>query len=195
MLTVTDEADTYDLVSINDARLAAGASPSLQDWVTRASDVISRHCNRVFRLETVSEQFRLDKMQPELLLARYPNVIITSIVEGSITLDPADYEVDPDTGVVIRLTNDRPCHWSRCKITVVYSAGYEEFEDVPPALQRACLELVKAYFDADDRDPRLRSDTVEGLGTTTYYNAGDIEHLSPEVHGLLNQFKKFKVGG
>jgi hypothetical protein len=29
----------------------------------------------------------------------------------------------------------------------------------------------------------------------TYYNAGDVGHLSLEVRGLLNQSKNFRVGG
>src|SRR4051812_28342035 len=133
MLTVTDEADTFDLVSIADARAAVGVGLSgtdLQSFITRASDVIARHCSRVFRLETVSEQFRLDKMQLDLILARYPVIAVTSITEGSVTLAPTDYEVDLDKGIVSRLINDRQCHWSRCKITVVYSAGYDDLTDV-----------------------------------------------------------------
>src|SRR4051812_41307523 len=93
------------------------------------SDLALLAAARVFAKETVSEQFRLDRMQTELVLALYPVVQIVSIVEGADTLEPSDYEVDLAKGIVTRLINDRVCHWTRCKITVVYSAGYNELAD------------------------------------------------------------------
>jgi hypothetical protein len=200
MLTVTVEADSFDLVSIDAARVAVGGTVSvLQDLVTRASDVIARHCGRVFRLETVSEQFRLDRMQQDLVLTRYPVIADplspVSIVEGTNTLiEGTDFEIDYTKGTVTRLHNDRICHWSRCKTIVVYSAGYDQLADVPPALQRACLELVAIYYNSSDRDPLLRSEIVTGLGEKSYFQAPEIDLLSPEVRGLLNQFKRFRVG-
>jgi hypothetical protein len=168
-----------------------------QSSITWASDAIARHCGRVFRLETVTEQFRLDKMQTDLVLTRYPVTAIASITEGDLTLsETTDYEVDLTKGILTRLYNDRVCFWSRRKVTVGYSAGYEDLTDVPPALQRVCLELVSTYYNADpDRDPLLRSDVVDGLGGKTYYQAQETDLLSPEVRGLLNQFKRFRVGG
>jgi hypothetical protein len=136
MLTATDEAaESFDLASVEGAGATVG------------NGAIAT----TFRIETVSEQFRLDRMQTELMLALYPVVQIVSIVEGADTLAPSDYEVDLAKGLITRLINDRVCHWTRCKITVVYSAGYDELADVPPALQRAFLELVRAHFDADDQ--------------------------------------------
>lgn len=87
------------------------------------------------RLETVSEQFRLDQMQLDLTLARYPVIAVSSITEGGVTLAPTDYEVDLARGIVSRLINDRHCHWSRCKITVVVvyrAVGWWDAAQQPP---------------------------------------------------------------
>jgi len=134
-------------------------------------------------------------MQTDLVLTRYPVAAITSIIDDTITLAPTDYEADLTKGIITRLYNDCVCFWSRRKTTVIYSVGYNALTDIPPTLQRACLELVTAYYNATDRDPLLRSDVVDGLGSKTYYQATEVDLLSPEVRGLLNQFKRFRVGG
>lgn len=46
----------------------------------------------------------------------------------------------------------------------------------------------RVYSNAVDRDPLLRPDIAKGRGTKSYCSA-DIKKLSPEVRGLLNQFR------
>jgi hypothetical protein len=70
---------------------------------------------------------------------------------------------------------------------------HEELQDVPPALQKACLELVASYYRSSDRDPLLRSETVEGIGSRDFYQGAEIDVMSPEVRGLLNHFRRFTV--
>jgi hypothetical protein len=79
------------------------------------------------------------------------------------------------------------------KIVVTYSAGYEQFADVPPALQQACLQLVSSYNQTLDRDPLLRATTADGLGSKEYYSAASFDVISPEVRGLLNQFRRLVI--
>ncbi|MBI4367274.1 MAG: phage head-tail connector protein [Deltaproteobacteria bacterium] len=196
MITVTTAATNSKLVDVAVARTMLGIDGSGEDvalngYIDRASDVIARHCNRVFGLEIVSEQFRLDRLQEELILNRYPVVGAPTVVEDGTTLTVStDYEVDKAKGWITRLYNDRPCWWPIAKVTVAYSAGYTLPAEAPQALQQACLQLVKAFYLGADRDPLIRSESVTPMSSASYF--GGSEYLPPDVLGLLKQFRKFK---
>jgi hypothetical protein len=196
MLTVSTPATNTKLIDVAIVRAVLeidgnGEDEALQGYIGRASDVIARHCKRAFGLETVSEQFRLDQCQLELILTRFPVVEITSIVEDATTLAGTDYEADKATGMVKRLHGDRPCYWSPGKITVVYSAGYELPAGAPEALQQACLQLVKSFYLGADRDPLIRSESVTPMSSASYF--GGSEYLPPDVIGLLGQFRNIRT--
>jgi hypothetical protein len=197
MLTVTTAATKFNLIDVATARTALSITDNseneiLSELIDRASDVIARHCRRVFALEVVTEQFRPDHCLRELVLARFPVVEITSITEGADTLVAStDFEVDNINGTVTRLHRDRVCHWSRCKTIVTYSAGYNLPNDTPPALQQAAVQLDKAYWHASDRDPSLRSQDLPGVFTASYL---DIEHLPIDVRGLVAPFRNYRAG-
>jgi hypothetical protein len=196
MLTVTTAATNFNLIDVETARTALSITNNsenaiLADLIDRASDVIARHCRRVFAQEVVTEQFRQDQCLRELVLARFPVIEIMSITEGVDTLVAStDYEFDQSTGTVTRLHCDHPCHWSRCKTVVVYSAGYSLPTETPPALQQGAVQLVKAYWHASDRDPSLRSQDLPGVFTASYL---DIEHLPIDVRGLVAPFRNYRA--
>lgn len=196
MITVTTPARKFNLADLSVVRTALDVVDNSEDealtaFLNRASDVIARHCNRVFALETVTEQLRLDRCQEEVILARYPVGEVTSIVaENGTTLTVSDFEVDKDKGIITRLHNDRPCWWSPCKTTIVYSAGYDLPTDAPEALQQACIQLVKSYYMGSDRDPLVSSESTNALSSASFYR--DTGHLPPDVHALLRQFRKIK---
>jgi hypothetical protein len=196
MITVTTAATNSKLVDIAVVRSmlgidGGGEDDALAGFIDRASDVISRHCKRVFGLEVVSEQFRLDTLQEELILARYPVVTLTSLVEDGTTLTVStDYEVDKAKGWITRLYNDRPCWWPIGKVTVAYSAGYTLPAEAPQALQQAALQLIKSFYLGADRDPLIRSESVTPMSSASYF--GGSEYLPPDVLGLLKPFRKFK---
>lgn len=198
MLTVTTPATgtpagtEYDLITVATARGALGILDQSQDevlqgFVSRASGVIAAYCKRVFAVETVTETFRLDRLQEDLLLSRYPVISVTSIAENgtALTVD-TDFEVDAAKGIITRLYNDRAAWWPMCKVTVVYSSGYET---KPGNLQQACVELVKSYYLSADRDPMVRSESTEAISSTSYYS----ETLPPNVIGLLGPFRNIRT--
>jgi hypothetical protein len=199
MITVTTAATKFNLADLRVVRTALGISGKSQDaaltaYLDRASDVIARHCNRTFALEMVEQQFRLDRVQEELILSRYPVEEITSIVENGIALvETVDYELDYAKGIATRLCNDRKCLWPRFKIVVTYSAGYDLPTDAPEALQQACIELTKSYVLSAGRDPMTRSEAIENVDSVSYFQLADDQHLPPAVQGLLKQFRNFKA--
>jgi uncharacterized phiE125 gp8 family phage protein len=195
ILTVTEAATDFDIVDLAAIKSALGIVDSnedaaLTDFLGRASDVIARHCRRAFALETVQEQFRLDRWREELILSRYPVVEVTSIVEAGLSLAGTDYEVDKAKGMLTRLYQDRPCWWPAQKIVVTYRAGYDLPTGAPEALQQACIQLVKSYYMASDRDPMVRSESVDNISAASYFVTAD--YLPPDVSALLNQFRKLK---
>jgi hypothetical protein len=196
MLTVTTAATNSRLLDIAVVRGVleidgSAEDATLQGYIDRASDMIARHCKRVFGSETVSEQFRLDTLQEELILNRYPVTGDPVVVEDGTTLTVStDYEVDKAKGWITRLYNDRPCWWPICKVTVAYTAGYTLPADAPQALQQACMQLVKALYLGADRDPLIRSESVTPMSSASYFGGSD--YLPPDVLGLLKQFRKFK---
>ena len=195
MITVTTSATNLSLIDKSAVRNVLGVDgdqdAALQAYIDRASDVIARHCRRVFAKETLTEQFRLDRMELELVLSRYPVVEIASITEADSALTASDYEVDKAKGFVTRLHGSRPCYWPMSKIVVTYTAGFELPAAAPPALQQACLQLVKAYYLGADRDPLIRSESVTPMSSATYFGGG--EYLPPDVIGLLGQFRNLRM--
>lgn len=87
----------------------------------------------------------------------------------------SDYDSGPQPHSVGWLTrlfplDASPRRWSALPILVVYQAGYAA-NAIPDDLQDACIRLVKADWFARLRDPRLRSENVEGVYSTQYWFA------------------------
>ncbi len=194
MLTVATAARRFNLVDVSAARTALqlvdrSDDALLKAYIDRASDVIARACNRVFARETVVETFRPDQCRETLILARYADIAIGSVVENDTTLDAADYEVNPASGLLARLSNDRPCWWPTGKIVVTYDAGFTLPGGCPGALAQACLQLVKSYYLGGDRDPMVRSEALENVSSAGYWNA----ELPPDVAALLAGFRNRRL--
>jgi hypothetical protein len=193
-LTVTTPAAALDLTTIETVRGELNLPDNAHDerlktLITQASDVVARYCNRTFGNETVTETFRLDVSQLEIVLSRFPVISITSITENGTALTPSDYELDAPRGIITRLHNDRPCFWSRWKIVVVYSAGFDLLDHLPHGVERAAIQLVKSWFLGGTRDPLLRSESVNEIGTTSYRD----DELPPDVRLLLAPARNFRT--
>jgi len=143
----------------------------------------------MFAQETIEETFRLSTVTESLLLSRYPVSSIVSVTEYDTVLDVADYEVNVASGMLTRLSDDVTACWSAGKIVVTYTAGYA-LDDVPEDIQRAVIMLVQQYRYATERDPQLRSEAVEGAGSSGYFDGLEAGGLSPEVRGLLAEHRK-----
>jgi hypothetical protein len=105
---------------------------------------------------------------------RTPLVAITSVVENGVTLtEGTDYELMAG-GLLQRLSSDTlaPKLWSGGKIVVVYTAGWSLPASVPPEIEGPVIEQVKMAYLATEEDPRLRSETTEGVGSESRYDSG-----------------------
>jgi len=201
MLTVVTPADSYDLTRLDTVRAELGISIGSEDdnlarWITQASNAVAKHCNRVFALETVAETFRFGWRHREfqsddgITLARFPVASIVSVIENDVTLDATDYELDAERGIIARLWNDRPARWCTGKIVITYMAGFSLPDGLPSGIERAAIMLINQYRYAAERDPQLRSEMTDGAGSSAYFDGLDAGGLSPEVRGLLAEYRK-----
>lgn len=170
-------------------------------YIRQASDAIVGAINVDLAAATVAETFRRNRRgvlcglrssrDDKLTLARMPIVSISSVVEDGTTLDPSEYELESaDFGLLLRLRDGFLSTWSASTVVVTYTAGYDLPNSAPALLQRACALLVAQYKASASRDPTVRSESTDGLGSTSWFDgAGDRGGLSPEVAGILQQFQ------
>lgn len=181
------DRDLTTLAAIKAELGDAGVSDDqLERFITQASDVIAKYCNRVFAIETVRETFRFNLSAADIMLARYPVTEVVSIIEGETTLTADDYELNPATGIIHRVSSSGAIwRWRQGKTVVTYKAGFALPDDLPEGIERACITLVKNYAASGDRDPMVRSESSDGVGSTAYFS-GEGTGLPPEVEGLIS---------
>ena len=158
--------------------------PRLLGLINQASAACCGFCGRSFARATWAETF--NGSASPLILSRLPVVSVASIQCNGIALDPAGCEVDAEAALIrhqdgrwsdpgcFGLWDDRMA-WSPLRTVVTYTAGYllpnDPGRNLPDDVERACLEMVKAlWFSSGSgaRDPGVRSNTTEGIGTTQY---------------------------
>lgn len=211
-LAITTAAANLALLSIEDMREAAGITGSGSDPVLtamglRLAAAVTTECNIAIGAgapptllrETVTETFR-DVGAPVLMLARRHEISITSVVVDGVTLDAADYEVDPESGILTRLSADEPIGWSARKVVVVYAAG---FTTVPGDLAMTMMDFFRLAWLEKGRDPSVKGveiDVPDVERIRTDYWVGSIPGQSSEgavpdvVAGQLSRFRNMVIG-
>jgi hypothetical protein len=206
ILTVTTPAVSFALTRVDTVKAELGITGSAEDsqidaFIWQASSAITGYLGRVLAYETVSEQFRLpavvacrgylaDPNGPEpLILDRYPVSDIASVVVDGTTLSGSEYEVDPASGRLWRLSADCMVPWRGRKITIRYTGGYQSLPDLPDAIEDACIRIVKAKWFAAKRDPLIRAENIDGVLQTQYWVPSKGEGVFPAgVTELLDPF-------
>jgi len=182
MLTVLTPAPSQALASLETVKAELGIADASSDatltrLIEQASDEMASFCDRQFMLETVREVFALEcfafgdglwRMAGEpLLVARRPVVELIGITDDDGSLAPTDYEIDLPRGRIWRRAGGMRTGWYARRLTVEYRGGYAPGE-VPPALERICIDLVKRSYFTRGRDPALRSEEVPGIISQTF---------------------------
>ena len=104
-----------------------------------------------------------------LLLSHFPIKQVVSATCDGVALDIDDIFVE-GSGKLQGV-------WGGGVIAVTYDAGYiaadQPNSDLPPEIERACLDTVSALWYRSRRgDPTLKSERVDGIGTTEYFDPG-----------------------
>lgn len=193
MLTVVTPAASTKLTTATAASTVLGIPPDtdgLDIAIEQASGMIADHCRRPFGLETVREIFR--RPRSGLLLARSPAISFVSIDEGGNALTADDYELDGET--LFRVSHSCRLPWVG-PITVTYSAGFvlpgdSGTQTLPAPVERAAILVASTILTSRTRDPMMRSESVEGVGSTSWWVPDGGSLPSPEAEILLAPYRR-----
>jgi len=134
-----------------------------------------------------------------LVLARWPVTAIASVIEGTATLDPSQYEVTP-SGILTRLSNGYSVGWSHSIIQVAYTAGWiiasDETRTLPYSIEAAAIDYIKELRLNRRRDPRLKSLSVTGISDKDFWvgAVGEEGSMPPNVTSRLDRYRRVSFG-
>lgn len=207
MLAVTTPAADPRLLSAEEMRLAVGlaADEASKDAAllalnNRVSALIARACRvadgggavLTLRQETLTETLRPEGRHESFMLSRRPVASITSVVEDGTTLTGTDYEIEPTSGLIRRLRNDRSIEWSCRRSVIVYVAGWST---VPEDIKMAASLLAKEFYTVGTRDANLKRIKVDGIEEREYWVSPASDPLiSTEVAALLAPYMNYWLG-
>jgi hypothetical protein len=198
-IEVIEEADSYDLVTLEDVKAVLNITTDTDDVrlasiITFSSKIIADACDRVFALETVEETTVLNgSAEGGLILNRYPIVELQSVEnEGS----PIEVTVfDAGGGVLHGPLVGRN--------VIVYKAGYDLPDNAPGPLSMACIDLIRQTYYYGSRDPTVQSITDNATGSIRFFppagmsrtggSTGKSSPLSPQATALIQPFKRIYV--
>jgi hypothetical protein len=210
MLVVTEAAESLQLLTIEEMRVAAGVTGSGSDdqlatLGLRISASITSECNiaigsgapPTLLRETLTQTYRHQRRTRLVLSRRHEIEVVSVDVDGEAVL-PADCDVDPESGIMSRLVEDCPSRWIGSKIVVVYKAG---FGTIPGDLKMAATDFFRSSWLEGQRDPALKGfvEDIPGvLRTETQYWVGSIPGQTKEgpVPDIVSgQLKRFRNAG
>lgn len=189
MLEIITPAASADLVTVEAVKAelritGSGDDDWLEATITQASTAIARWCGQTFGRETLQQTERPCWPAGHIPLDRYLAPSITSVTVDGDTLDPADYEIDGS--LLYRLSDGRRVAWRHGVVVVLYEVGFDLPDDAPADLQRAAMDMVATLHASRGRDPMLRSEEVEGIGSASYATpSAATAALSPSVQAML----------
>ena len=199
--SIVTAAAAKDLTILATFKTRLGITTSTDDalhntLIHEASAAICKHCRREFARETLLDRYRAPHATDVLYLSRRPVAAIDSIVEDGVTLVAADYELDAKVGRLWRLdASGDPIYWTGQRpISVQHQSGWTLLEELPSDIENACIEMVKFLWYSRSGDPRLRSESIPGLGDIGYAlpgasgGMGMTRGLPDTVAGLLTDY-------
>jgi hypothetical protein len=198
VLEILSPAATSDLTTLAIAKRELGVADATQDariadLIREASDLVAQWCNRAgFGRETLRQTERLASPVDVLVLQRDLGVVVTSVTEDGLALSAGEYE---RSGVLLyRLRDAIRVPWAARTVVIEYEAGFALPDEVPPALERACLDLIAGLWHGQGRDPAVRNETTEGVGAVGYFeHRVDTLPLAPDRLAALERYRRFHL--
>jgi hypothetical protein len=195
--TLTDmttvNAVSLELDDTSDRMFLRG--PSL---ISQASWMIRKYIGRELARQQVIETFTWELgddyrgIPQDYLLTGFPIVSIDGVICDGTTWTTDDYWVNLDTG------SFGAVKWG-IDTSVTYTFGWimpsQPNADLPPDLERACIDTVSALWHRPERgDPMIRMDRVEGVGLTSYFDSqkSDGMGLPQSVLAILESYRAVK---
>jgi hypothetical protein len=210
---VVTPAPNQDLISLQDARDELGTKRAddarLRRYIAESSAAIATYTRRVWRQETVTETFYFGGYNwgggyngwdwgnryhahggpIALVLSRFPVASIDGVtIPDGTPLDPTGYVLDAAKGLLYRADDCSVYDAWGGNLSVTYTGGYKDVDDVPADVRQGCMTLVRHRAASFSRDPYLRSINVPGVQEETYWvgQIGESGSMPPETAGLLS---------
>lgn len=194
MLQVITPAATNDLTVIDrvkaELQITTAANDAyLDNLIAEVSDACARHCSRTgWGRETVRQIERPTTPRECIILDRDLLPTIAAITEDGVALAVTDYELDGS--LLYRLSSDRRVSWTASKIVLDYSAGFATLTNLPFDLERAALEWIKACYAGRGKNPLVRSESAQDVGSVSYFDPrAGLEAMPPQTAGYLQPWR------
>ncbi len=199
MLIVLTPAEATRLTTVAAVRARYGIADgdaddkTLEALIDTASQMAVDFCNRTFGREQV-RQTNYAGGGSRILLERSPATIEEVRESGEVV--PADgYYLEPSLNVIVRLSGDVITCWGG-KVEITYHAGWvlpgQEGANLPATIEHAALLLVGALWASNQRDPLVKSESVDGIGRTDYWMPGQASRLpDPTAESLLQTYRRY----
>jgi hypothetical protein len=208
MITVVTPAATRLLTTRQRVKDELGITVTTYDTlldtkIAEVSDEIAAFCGRDFGLTAVTETLRRWCWTEDIILARWPVVAISALSEAGTALTSSDWFLDTPGGVLRRLNTDGTLSvWRGGDIVVSYTYGWllpgQSNRNLPLDVEAAAVDQVKASWFARKRDPVIRSETVDGVGSQSFQigsiGGPDTGALQPDVARRLERYTIVRVG-
>lgn len=199
MFQVLTPASDLNLLSIEELRVAIGLASDdttqdakLETLGKRVSSMIASACMVVrdgvspptLLLEGCLDTFRLKCSQSALYLSRRPiSQMVSVTVAGTLLTEDVDYEVEPATGKLIRLSGDNETCWQAGKTVVEYDAG---FDGAPDDIKAIAAQLAGGYWADDGIDPMEKSVSIPGvIDVQRWVDAGADPQMPKDIFDAL----------
>jgi hypothetical protein len=164
--------------------------PALAGYISRASASIvsdlGYNPNRGAYRQTIETQHGLSALP----LARLPVASVTAVSLNDEALDPTQYAVEAEAGLLVRVSAGLSRRWEpRSLVVVEYTAG---FDPLPQDIKLATLKLIEADWTQRGKDPGLRSIGIGSI-SLTYFGAAAAPGIA-SVADLLAPYRMVRVG-
>lgn len=199
MLKTITRATQIDLTSLAAVRLELGHAASAEhdtliaSLITQASAMLASETSRgAFAVEELEQTEHVRAPLSFFLLDRWPVVEVVSCLINGETIPLDGISVDASDGFALMRKNSRASLWPLGETVIRYRAGYVltgEQRNLPPELERAAISVTKALFFARARNPQLRSETVEGVGSFSFVDSERMDVIGPDVRAIIDRHR------
>jgi hypothetical protein len=119
---------------------------------------------------------------------------VSVIENGNPRIEGIDFLTDFSTGQLRRLdTNGYVKGWPALAIVVLCPAGYVLTDPIFSDAADAVTRMVKGRYFAQNRDPALRQENVEGTWSAQYWFAAGpgaaVGNLAPDIEAILEKYR------
>nr|WP_277614302.1 hypothetical protein [Kaistia nematophila] len=179
---------------------ASNRQSELERHISTAREFVELHCS--VRLVTQTIEMSCDDFSDLTSLPVAPIQELLAIaytdLDGSSVIVPADiYHVDADElSPMIGLSPGRqwPAKKPGSRIVTTAVAGYGSPERVPAQIRSAILLLVGLAASLAGRDALVRTETVEGVGSTQFGGVVEVSgSVERAVSALLSNYRRWPL--